>query len=852
MAEDSPHAPDLEALARSRFGELSEAEQRLLRAAPMGEIAYCGPTEDNSDPANDPANADGWGGEREIRAELIRWLCVDPEAAQKIDPRGLHAYAGKIIGKLNISYATVAFPLRFERCCLTDDAILRCVRIPVLNLAGSGTRSLDADGANVTGEVRLSAGFSANGEVRLQGAQVGGILQCGGGKFKNPGGSALSADRIKVAGSVFLRKGFSAEGEVRLLGAQIGGNLECDGSAFKNPGGKTLNADRVRVEGYVFLRKATSEGEVKLLNAQVGSNLECDDGRFKNPGGTALSAERIKVAGSVFLRKGFSAEGEVQLLGAEIDNNLDCDGGAFKNPSGDALSADNARVKGDFFLRGEFSAEGKVRLLGAQIGGNFECNGGVFKNPGHETLHADGINVTGDVFLRNGTFEGEVRLPGSRIGGDLDCDSGTFVNSDHETLRADGIRVSGDVFLRNGTFEGEVRLLGGQIGGSLECDGGEFKNPGGDALDADGVNVVGDVFLRKETFEGKVRLPGARIGGNLECDGGVFKNPGGNALTAENAKVEGDVFLRSGFRGEGKVVLFGVQIGGGLSCRRGMFSTLDLRTAIVKGIFNWSKIQGVNATRLDLRDASASAVLDEEPSWPDKGNLSLSGFTYSRISGGPTDAEARLKWLDRADRFTLQPYRQLAKVLHETGDERGARRVLFEMEHRRRKQQDRDSLARSWSWLLRWTIGYGQMSWRALLWLLGLSFVGCMISGFGYLGGAMTPNDEKAFAVFEQRGYPPDYYPQFNPLVYSFEDSFPLVNLGVKDHWAPSQEGSPKLPVLHCFSLHWMRDVTLRGVHPFRWNAPVFLRVWSWLQVPLGWGLATLFVAGLTGIVKSG
>lgn len=116
----------------------------------------------------------------------------------------------------------------------------------------------------------------------------------------------------------------------------------------------------------------------------------------------------------------------------------------------------------------------------------------------------------------------------------------------------------------------------------------------------------------------------------------------------------------------------------------------------------------------------------------------------------------------------------------------------------------------------------------------------------------MTPNDEKAFAVFEQRGYPPDYYPQFNPLVYSFEDSFPLVNLGVKDHWAPSQEGSPKLPVLHCFSLHWMRDVTLRGVHPFRWNAPVFLRVWSWLQVPLGWGLATLFVAGLTGIVKSG
>ena len=32
------------------------------------------------DPSNDPAQADKWGKEREVRADLIRWLCVDPRA----------------------------------------------------------------------------------------------------------------------------------------------------------------------------------------------------------------------------------------------------------------------------------------------------------------------------------------------------------------------------------------------------------------------------------------------------------------------------------------------------------------------------------------------------------------------------------------------------------------------------------------------------------------------------------------------------------------------------------------------------------------------------------------------------
>lgn len=144
------------------------------------------------------------------------------------------------------------------------------------------------------------------------------------------------------------------------------------------------------------------------------------------------------------------------------------------------------------------------------------------------------------------------------------------------------------------------------------------------------------------------------------------------------------------------------------------------------------------------------------------------------------------------------------------------------------------------------------MSWRAFVWLLALGLTFSVVFGCGYLGGAIAPTEEKAYEFFAQRGYPPDYYPQFNPLIYSIEHSFPLVDLGVKSYWAPNHGTTASLLVLHFWCLRRMRDATFCGVHPFRWNAPGFLRWCLWLQVPLGWVLATLFVAGLTGIVRSG
>lgn len=524
MADASEeHPKDLEGLVPQRLRvSLSEAERRLLRAAPKGEYAVCGPTDNAKDPANDPAKADNWCPEREIRADLIRWLCTNEKASKLVDPRGVRVYAAKITGSLDLSFATVPFPLRLFLCRLTEDVDLRYVRIPSLILFGSSTRSLNMDGAEVRGGVFLYNGFSSAGGVRLLDAQIGGDLICGRGTFKNLKGPALDADRAEIKGGVFLNGGFSAVGEVRLLEARIGGSIECDG---------------------------------------------------------------------------------------------------------------------------------------------------------------------------------------------------------------------------------------------------------------------------------------------------------------------------------------------------GRFSELSLNNASIKDSFSWSDMPNGRDTKLDLRGMTAGTIEDDEASWPEKGKLLLDGFVYGRINGHWTDARSRLRWLDRQEKFKPQPYRHLAKVLAEMGDDGGAKQVLFEFESKARAEDRRLLVHSPVRFLVRSTndalsgaiVGYGIYPARAIWYLFGLTALGWIVHRRAQRVGAMVPTDKDAYAEFREHGRVPAHYPPFNPLIYSLENCVPPFKLGQDERWQPDPNPQERADSA-ALTAGWrgrLKNLLMVNL-PEGSTSPVALRWLRWIMIGLGWLLATFFVAGLTGIIKTG
>ncbi len=92
----------LEELARKKFPDLSEAEKRVVQHAPDGAVADCRDLGGGSD----PARADTWPEARSVRAELIRWLCVDREAREQVNPRGVRIGGARACSRTN----SVIFP----------------------------------------------------------------------------------------------------------------------------------------------------------------------------------------------------------------------------------------------------------------------------------------------------------------------------------------------------------------------------------------------------------------------------------------------------------------------------------------------------------------------------------------------------------------------------------------------------------------------------------------------------------------------------------------------------------------------------------------------------------------------
>lgn len=358
-------AEQLIKLAETRF-ELSAPELKLLQKVSDGRTAKYQTLLKN------PADASEWEQGPTLRSSLIVWLCQDPEARSFLTQHGISVVGAKIMGRLNLEFASLEVPLVFLSCRFTDIIRLDRAKIKFLDLSGSYVAaskiydafsdmwvisSLEGGSIQVESDVMLSNGFQATGRVLLSGATIGGSLNCSRGTFRNPDGIALFAQSVEIEGNVIMSNGFHATGGVSMYGATIGGVLDChNGTIESSEVIELFHADAF-----------DSDAGVELFYG----------GSWYIPNWVALIAQSAKIKGSVFLCNGFQATGRVLLQGATIGGDLDCSNGQFHNPEGVALIAQSIEVKGNVFLRNGFQAIGRVSLQGATIGGILDCHNGI-------------------------------------------------------------------------------------------------------------------------------------------------------------------------------------------------------------------------------------------------------------------------------------------------------------------------------------------------------------------------------------------------------------------------------------------------------------------------------------------
>lgn len=384
-----------------------------------------------------------------------------------------------------------------------------------------------------------------------------------------------------------------------------------------------------------------------------------------------------------------------------------------------------------------------------------------------------GARVTGELDLRHATVSFPLSMVQCRVGPlflngcqipMLDLD-GSWTDS----INANGADVKKSVYLRRVQVSGILSLNLAQIGSTLTCEAGRFVGEDGIAIWADGIKVGGDVMFRAGStpFQstGTVRLVGAEIHGDLDCRGGSFRNTSGDALVLERATIQGELFFIEGFQVDGGVI---------------------------------------------LSNTSVTAMADDHACWPTSGKLRLDGFTYTSIE--PNDVNTRLRWLGLDASDATQPYRQLAKSLQDSGNARGAKKVVIAME--------RKLSSKEWTRWLRALIGYGYAPVNAVWLLLALWLIGAFLCNQSYKAKLIVPADKDVYVMFKSGKGPPAYYPQFQPFVLSLENTFPVIKLGQVEKWQADSQSA------------------------IRW--------FIWAQILLGWLLATLFVAAVSGIVQHG
>lgn len=477
--------------------------------------------------------------------------------------------------------------------------------------------------------------------------------------------------------------------------------------------------------------------------------------------------------------------------------------------AGESLLSGGERVRADVLRSlllgrfGDLDPRG-VHVRGAEITG---------------TLNLDSVTCAVPLSLARCRFDEPVQARGAHLS--LLWMSGSTLPG----LHAKGLRVDRDLILSKGFTatanddRGAVRLFGAHVGGQLNLSGAHLDNAGGPALILDNARVDGGILMGDgftatgHGDDGAVRMVDAQVGGQVDLTGATLANPSGSALVANRIAVKGDLFLRGAFSARGDtqkslIRLNSATVGG---VEFGPAARLDNPGGIVLGLQN-ATVDWVSFPPNLLCDNHCDGT----------GGLLLTGLRYTTLSKDGADWTRWLHWIRcHTPEYMAQPYRQLADIQRSAGHDAAARAILIAQQDDLRQRGD---VGGSWSRLRHrlWgaLAGYGYRAGRAATALI----VALLLAGaIGWVAGRTPTHDGRFAALHTARAEHP-----FTPC-----STLELVGLGIDRGLPLGATGIRDRCDL---------DTATRAGQVF--TAAI------WLLQAIVWALATLVVAGYTGLVR--
>jgi hypothetical protein len=209
---------------------LTKSERALWRAFPRGE----------------PVSLEGArGSARVIRAEVVSALLLGAVSAEPGRIAAIRLEGAQVTGTLSLGHAVIQGPVRLLGCEFDSVIDMPGARARDFVLDGSRLAGLSAPLAEIGGNLSL-VGCVCTDRVVLTGAHVTGAFLMRRSLLDNPGRVALLANRL-VVDNDFLSQEATVNGEVRLAGARVGGVIGLDKAVIRGGGRRAVNAFNLSV-----------------------------------------------------------------------------------------------------------------------------------------------------------------------------------------------------------------------------------------------------------------------------------------------------------------------------------------------------------------------------------------------------------------------------------------------------------------------------------------------------------------------------------------------------------------------------------------------------------------------------
>ena len=449
-------------------------------------------------------------------------------------------------------------------------------------------------------------------------------------------------------------------------------------------------------------------------------------------------------------------------------------------------------------------------------------------------VFAEGLCVEGDLQLADvdvvaSSERGAVVVPDARVGGVLDLMDAKIVNDSGPALLADSLEVASNLRLDNlraggaGTI-GTIQLSNARVRGQISLVDAEVTNDAGPAVIADRLQVGGHVHLQKAHIagsgdDGAIWLLGAQIDAQLNFGGARITNNDGPAVIADSAKVGNDLRLdavwATGSDEYGTIRLPSARIGGLLDVTENATITNDMGPGLHLGGAEVGAEVFLPAELVCGRPQVRGRCTGT-------GQISFDGFTFAALH-----ETTWREWLHlirfHTSAYRPGPYQQLAAVERAAGHDGNARRILIAQQrdlYRRAPKELGNWLTRRFHWLWGKLAGYGYLARRTAAALL---FALALAGGLGYWAGH----------VVDAGHHTAERPASFDAPVGKPCTTIELVEVGL-------DRGLPLSPT----------GVRTRcDLNPATATGGVFT-VAIWLVQAAVWGLATLALAGYTGLVR--